>query len=214
MGIHIVQHGGDAAVQALHTAQHGAVVAVLPAQVGGCGEGHGLQPVLEDHVVPQPLEQSLEEVVVGVDEAGEDDLALQVGDFGHISVLGLQRRTGAHLHNLAALNGDSALEEHIALGIHGDNDTVFQKMVKHGNRALLSTTWDTPACVAYTKKYRAGQRVAAYAPVPVFFRAVPSWRVSIPPASSLPAPPDGSGAQAPIQGKAGEEPCMPHSTLL
>ena len=46
MGIHIIHVGGDTAVDALHQAQHGAVVAVIGSQVGGCGEGHGFQPVL------------------------------------------------------------------------------------------------------------------------------------------------------------------------
>ena len=46
MGIHIIHVGGDTAVDALHQAQHGAVVAVIGSQVVGCGEGHGFQPVL------------------------------------------------------------------------------------------------------------------------------------------------------------------------
>ena len=46
MGIHVIQVGGDTAVGAFHQAQHGAVVAVIGSQVGGCREGHGFQPVL------------------------------------------------------------------------------------------------------------------------------------------------------------------------
>ena len=135
MGIHIVQHGGDAAVQALHAAQHGSQVAVLPGQIGGRGEGHGLQPVLEHHVVAQALEQGLEEVVMGVDKAGENDLAVQVGDLGRVGVLGLQRFAGTHVHDLVALNGNGAVEKDLAIGVDSDDDAIFQKMVDHNGSA-------------------------------------------------------------------------------
>ena len=135
MGIHIIQHGGDTAVQTLHAAQHGGQVAVIAGQVGGSGEGHGLQPVLEHHVIAQALEQGLEEVVVGVDKAGEDDLAVQVGDLGGVGVLGFQSVAGADLHDAVALDGHSTVEKDLTVGIDGDNDSVFQQMVDHSSCA-------------------------------------------------------------------------------
>ena len=65
MGIHIIQHGGDTAVQTLHAAQHGGQVA------SHCGSGwwqrgRSWSPASpEHHVIAQTLEQGLEEVVVG-----------------------------------------------------------------------------------------------------------------------------------------------------
>ena len=90
-------------------------MAVVRSEVGRGREGHGREPVLEDHVVAKPLEKRLEEVVVGVHEAGEHDLAAQVDGGGARTtprLLHLVR--GSHGGDAAVDHGHCAIEDNVA----------------------------------------------------------------------------------------------------
>ena len=92
----------------------------------GSGECHGGQPVAEDHVVPQPLQQSLKEVVVGIDEAGEHDLALAVHYLFAVLAALAELRAVPQRGNPPVLHRHRAVPENPAPGIHGDQYCVFQ----------------------------------------------------------------------------------------
>ena len=80
MGIHIIQDGGDAATDVFNAACQGRQIDIVIVNFGQCLADRAIQPVEQQLVAADAFKIVLEEVGMGIDKAGENELILPIDD--------------------------------------------------------------------------------------------------------------------------------------